>query len=112
MNNISKQTRQIIIWCGALAIGAAIGLTGCGFINDTMNFVATIYTRLFQLLAVPTIALAIVTTLSSLGGRQDTGRIFRHALAYTLLTTTVAAAVALALYCIVQPDLLPQTLVG
>ena len=112
MNNISKQTQQIIIWCGALAIGTAIGLTGCGFINDTMNFVATIYTRLFQLLAVPTIALAIVTTLSSLGGRQDTGRIFRHALAYTLLTTTVAAAVALALYCIVQPDLLPQTLVG
>lgn len=112
MNSISKQTRQVIIWCGALAIGTAIGLTGCGFINDTMNFVATIYTRLFQLLAVPTIALAIVTTLSSLGGRQDTGRIFRHALAYTLLTTTVAAAVALGLYCIVQPNLLPQTLVG
>lgn len=48
-------------------------------------------------------ALAVVTTLASLGGQSDMGKIFRHAVTYTLLTTIAAAAVGLALYNIVQP---------
>ena len=57
-----------------------------------MTFVATVYTRLFQLLAVPTIALAIITTLASFGSKGY-GKIFGRTLTYTLLTTFAAAAV-------------------
>ena len=107
----NSQTKQLILWIGALILGAILGALGIEVLNGLMNFVATVYTRLFQLLAVPTIALAVVTTLSSLGNQADTGKIFRHAIVYTLLTTIAAAAVGLVLYNIVAPGNLPTDMV-
>lgn len=105
-----KQTKQLALWIGALVIGAVLGTLGIEALDGLMNFIATVYTRLFQLLAVPTIALAVVTTLSALGNQADTGRIFRHAITYTLLTTIAAAAVGLVLYNIVAPGNLPAAM--
>ena len=107
----NKQTKQLILWIGALVVGAVLGMLGISALNELMNFIATVYTRLFQLLAVPTIALAVMTTLAALGNQADTGKIFRRALVYTMLTTIAAAAVGLLLYNIVQPGNLPQAMV-
>lgn len=107
----NKQAKQLALWIGALILGAILGALGIEVLNGMMNFVATVYTRLFQLLAVPTIALAVITTLSSLGNQADTGKIFRHAIVYTLLTTIAAAAVGLVLYNIVAPGNLPTDMV-
>ena len=107
---MKSQKKQLALWIGALVAGAAIGTLGIGAVDTLMNFIATVYTRLFQLLAVPTIALAVITTLATLGDRADTGRIFRHALTYTLLTTVAAAAVGLALYVAIQPGNLPAAM--
>ena len=107
----NKQTRQLVLWIGALIVGAVLGIFGISWLDGMMNFIATVYTRLFQLLAVPTIALAVITTLASLGNQADTGKIFRHAITYTLLTTIAAAAVGLVLYNIVSPGNLPTALV-
>ena len=107
----NKQTKQLALWIGALILGAILGALSIEVLNEMMNFVATVYTRLFQLLAVPTIALAVITTLSSLGNQADTGKIFRHAIVYTLLTTIAAAAVGLVLYNIVAPGNLPTDMV-
>ena len=93
----------MLVWIGALIVGAILGLLQTGWLDDVMNFVATIYVRLFQLLAVPTIVLAVATTLTSLGKGQEAGRIFRHTISYTLLTTIVAAAVGLLLYVVIAP---------
>ncbi len=93
----------MLVWIGALIVGAILGLLEIGWLDDVMNFVATIYVRLFQLLAVPTIVLAVATTLASLGKGQEAGRIFRHTISYTLLTTIVAAAVGLLLYVVIAP---------
>ena len=107
----NSQKKQIMLWIGALVVGAVLGMLGLSALNDLMNFIATVYTRLFQLLAVPTIALAVMTTLAALGNQADTGRIFKHTIVYTLLTTTAAAAVGLVLYNIIQPGNLPQAMV-
>ena len=101
------QARQLILWVGALVVGGVLGYLGIGWLNEVFDFVATVYTRLFQFVAVPTIALAVITTLSSLGGRKETGRIFLRTITYTLLTTVAAAAVGLVLYLIIQPGNLP-----
>ena len=93
----------MLVWIGALIVGTILGLLQIGVIDETANFVATVYVRLFQLLAVPTIVLAITTTLATLGSGPDAGRIFRHTISYTLLTTLVAAAVGLLLYVIIAP---------
>ncbi len=107
----NSQKKQIMLWIGALVVGAVLGMLGLSALNDLMNFIATVYTRLFQLLAVPTIALAVMTTLAAFGNQADTGRIFKHTIVYTLLTTTAAAAVGLVLYNIIQPGNLPQAMV-
>ena len=95
--------KQAFVWIGALIVGAILGLLQISSINETANFIATIYVRLFQLLAVPTIVLAVTTTLATLGSGPDAGRIFRHTISYTLLTTLVAAAVSLLLYVVIAP---------
>ena len=102
--------RQTILWIGALLVGTLLGWLQIGWIDATATFVATVYTRLFQLLAVPTIVLAVTTTLATLGKEQGAGRIFGRALTYTLLTTFVAAAVGLLLYIVIAPGNLPGEL--
>ncbi len=57
--------KNIIIWTSALIIGAVLGWLGIEWLNSLLDFIATIYTKLFQFVAVPTIALAILTTLQS-----------------------------------------------
>ena len=98
--------KRTIIWIAALIVGAILGLLGIAWLDEVMNFVATIYTRLFQLLAVPTIVLAVITTFATFGSKGS-GRIFGRTLTYTLLTTIAAAAVGAVLYVIVAPGNLP-----
>ena len=97
---------KTILWIAALVVGAVLGLLGVNWLNEVMNFVATVYTRLFQLLAVPTIVLAVITTFATFGSKGS-GRIFGHTLTYTLLTTIAAAAVGAILYVLIAPSNLP-----
>lgn len=101
------ESQNFWLWLGALVIGTVLGMLGVEWIDSVTNFVATIYTRLFQFVAIPTIALAVTTTLARFGTQKDTGRIFRHTITYTLLTTVAAAAVGMLLYRFIAPDNLP-----
>ncbi len=94
--------KKTILWIGALVVGAVLGVLGFDWINATADFVATVYTRLFQLLAVPTIVLAVITTFATFGSKGS-GRIFAHTLTYTLLTTFAAATVGAVLYLAIAP---------
>ena len=101
------ESQNFWLWLGALVVGTVLGMLGVEWIDSVTNFVATIYTRLFQFVAIPTIAIAVTTTLARFGTQKDTGRIFRHTLTYTLLTTVAAAAVGMLLYRFIAPDNLP-----
>ena len=59
-NKTKKQGRQFVLWILALVIGAALGWLGIKPLNELFNFIATVFTRLFQFIAVPTIALAVM----------------------------------------------------
>jgi len=104
--------RQFAAWTAALVLGAALGSLGFARLDGFFNFVASAYTRLFQFVAVPTIALAVATTLASLGAKKSTGRLFLHTITYTLLTTFAAALVGLGLYVLVAPGNLPADIVA
>ena len=94
--------KKTLLWIGALVVGAILGLLGQEWLNSAMDFVATVYTRLFQLLAVPTIVLAVITTFATFGSKGS-GRIFGRTLTYTLLTTFAAAAVGALLFVLIAP---------
>lgn len=96
-------SKQMFIWLAALILGGALGMIGSSVINEFFNFIASAYTRLFKFVAVPTIALAVTTTLAMLGAKRDTGRIFLYTIIYTLLTTLAAAVVGAVLYVIIAP---------
>ena len=103
--------KNIVIWIGALVLGAILGVLEIEWLNALFNFIASSFTRLFQFVAVPTIALAVITTLASLGTKNNAGKIFAHTLTYTLLTTVSAAAVGLVLYIVIAPENLPEEVV-
>ncbi|WP_288302048.1 dicarboxylate/amino acid:cation symporter [uncultured Veillonella sp.] len=104
--------KQLLLWIAALIIGGILGWINNPGLNELFNFVASVFTRLFQFIAVPTITLAVITTLAALGSNKNTGRIFAHAVTYTLLTTICAAAVGLALYLWIQPGNISADLIG
>ena len=98
--------KRTLIWIGALVVGAVLGLLGLGRLDQLMTFIATVYTRLFQLLAVPTIILAVISTLATFGSKGY-GKIFGRTLTYTLLTTFAAAVVGAILFVLIAPGNLP-----
>ena len=103
--------KRTFIWIGALVVGALLGFLGLNWLDVVMNLVATVYTRLFQLLAVPTIVLAVITTFATFGAKGSK-RIFGHTLTYTLLTTIAAATVGAVLYLLIAPGNLPAEVVN
>lgn len=107
LKNSGMKKYQILIWLLALAVGFGIGLLHIEAVNVVMNFIATIFTRLFRLLAVPTIILAVITTLASLGSGKELKKMFRTTLTFTLLTTFAAASVTLCLYLLIRPGNIP-----
>lgn len=103
--------KQFAVWMSALVLGAILGACGIGWLNSFFDFIATVFTRLFNFVAVPTIALAIMTTMASLGASKDSGKIFLHTITYTLLTTFAAAGVGALLYKVIAPGNLPLDIV-
>ena len=94
-----------------MAAGGALGMLGLHWLDQLMEFVALVYTRLFQLLAVPTIVLSVITTFATFGSKGS-GRIFGRTLCYTLLTTLAAAVVGALLYVAIAPGNLPTEAVS
>ena len=109
---MKKSNKQLFWWLGALVVGTVLGLLKVEGINAVCNFIATVYTRLFQFLAVPTVALAITTTLISFGRQRSTRKIFGHTITYTLLTTFAAALVGLGMYLLIAPQNIPADVLG
>ncbi|MBQ9804167.1 MAG: dicarboxylate/amino acid:cation symporter [Lentisphaeria bacterium] len=102
--------KQSAIWLSALVLGSCLGLLGISWLNDFFDFVATVYTKLFKFIAVPTIALAVMTTLAMFGGKKNIGKIFGQTLKYTLLTTLAASILGAVLFKAVAPGNLPATM--
>jgi Na+/H+-dicarboxylate symporter len=95
--------KQAIIWTIALVIGAALGCLNNVPLNHFMDFVASAYTRCFQFAAVPTVALAILTAMASLGEGKSMGRVFAKTLSMTVFTSLLAALIGMGLYLLIQP---------
>jgi Na+/H+-dicarboxylate symporter len=98
--------KNTLLWIMALLVGAVLGLLGVEWLDQLMTFIAQVYTRLFQLLAVPTIVLAVISTFATFGSKGS-GKIFGTTLVYTLLTTFAAAAVGAVLYVLIALGNLP-----
>ena len=84
-------------------MGLINGFYGSEFWIQTGEFISTIFIRLFRFIAVPIIAVSIIATLSQISRSTESGRIFRHSVFYTLLTTILAASLAAILFEVFSP---------
>ncbi len=109
-HNKAKRVRTAVLYIAGLVIGAFIGYLNIAGLNDLMSFIATVFTRLFSLVAVPVIALSLINTLARLNHGSNGGTIFGHTVFYTLLTTILAAALAATIFTIVQPANVPSSI--
>ena len=108
---MKDSNKQLFWWLGALVLGVILGILRWQPVLAVCDFIATIYTRLFQFLAVPTVALAILTTLIGFGRQKSTRRIFTPTLTSPLLTTFLAALVGLGLYLLIAPTPIPKEMI-
>ena len=103
-----KRAATAIFYVGAVILGILSGFSESVFLRDLMDFIATVFTRLFSFIAVPIIALALITTLAKLGKGSESGKIFVHTIFYTLLTTIISALVAATLFLTLKPENVPS----
>lgn len=112
ISSIEKKDRIItaVLYIGALILGAILGFLGNDSLKEIFDFIATIFTRLFSFIAVPVIAISLITTLSKLSKGSKGGTIFGYTIFYTLLTTILAASLGAAIFAFVAPENVPSNL--
>ena len=98
-----RQTIPAGLYVIAIILGLINGFYGSEFWIQTGEFISTIFIRLFRFIAVPIIAVSIIATLSQISRSTESGRIFRHSVFYTLLTTILAASLAAILFEVFSP---------
>ena len=102
----SKKTSQLftaLAYLIAIVLGVCNGLWGSEGLLALADFVSSIFIRLFKFISVPIIAVSIIATLATISQSSESGKIFRHTIFYTLLTTILSASVACGLYLAFAP---------
>lgn len=87
----------------AMVLGAGLGFLDLSFVNGASETTSQLFLRLLQLVSLPLIFLAIASTISGMRDFQEMQKMGRKVVTYTLVTTVLAAAVALALYLFLDP---------
>ena len=94
----NSQYYLVAICCGLLA-----GYLNIGFLNSTASVLSAIFMNLLKLVSLPIIFLSILSTASGMESIDEIKHLGKRVIKYTLLTTVIAAALALAIFLIIDP---------
>ncbi|MCL6269279.1 dicarboxylate/amino acid:cation symporter [Sansalvadorimonas sp. 2012CJ34-2] len=102
MSRVSKISTGTMISTAAL-----LGIT-CGFMDvPVVNTIATtlgdLFIRLLKLVSTPIIFFSVLSTLTGMGNLQEAGILGGRVFRYTLMTTLIAASIALSLFLLLDP---------
>lgn len=87
----------------AFGSGVIIGLLDYGAFLSVTKFIAHVFTRFLKLISLPLIGLSVVSTISKLEKGAQFLKLTRKILFYTVITTLLAASLALGLYTVLAP---------
>ncbi len=90
-----------------IALATVLGLLG-GYLNlplidATAGTVSEVFINLLKLVSLPIIFLSIVSTASGMESVSEIKSLGKRVIKYTLLTTVIAASVALVLFVVIDP---------
>jgi len=103
-----SQNRQFFIstpllYLVFIALGIATGFLGHALLFDIASYVSDAFMNLLKLVSLPILFLSIVTVSSGMENMHVMALLGKKVIKYTLITTVVAATLALALYVLIDP---------
>lgn len=87
----------------AFVLGIVSALLSLAFLDNVASVVSELFLRLLKLISLPIIFLSIGATITGMQSFQEMRNIGRKVLVYTLVTTLLAASVALGLFLLIDP---------
>lgn len=87
----------------AVILGVCCGLLQTPFLLEAASVISGCFIRLLKLVSLPIIFFSIVSTACGMASVEEIKKLGRRVLTYTLLTTMVAATVALVIFLIIDP---------
>lgn len=100
MKKIVFSNLTIII---ALVLGVFFGLLQNNFIYQIASFVSTIFLNLLKLIGVPIVFLSLVSNIAGMKSFDEMKILGRKIFTYAIMTTLIAATIALILFLIINP---------
>src|ERR1700722_18550230 len=100
---IKKIYNPNIAFALATALGIFSGYLGLPLLFSAAHVVSEIFMNLLKLVSLPIIFLSIVSTASGMESLTEVRNLGKKVVKYTLLTTILAATVALAVFIGVHP---------
>jgi Na+/H+-dicarboxylate symporter len=100
---MNKITRSYLFIFGAITLGIGTGISQNKFLMTAAEALSTLFMNFLSMIAVPIVFLAILSTLLSMRGFEEMKNLGRKVVTYTLLTTSLAAVVALGLFLALDP---------
>lgn len=91
----------------AICLGIIAGWWGDATIVSVASFISELFIRFLKLLSLPIIFLSIVSTASGMESFEAAKHIGARVLRYTILTTVLAATVAMGLFLLIEPASVP-----
>lgn len=92
-----------ILFSIAIAGGLIAGYFNIPAINACAEAVSDVFISLLKLVSLPIIFLSIVSTVSGMENIDEIKNLGKRVVKYTLLTTVIAATIALGLYLVIDP---------
>lgn len=100
LSKIFNQNRRIAL---ATVFGLLAGYLNLPALDAAANTVSEIFINLLKLVSLPIIFLSIVSTASGMDSVSEIKSLGKRVIKYTLLTTVIAASVALMLFVLIDP---------
>lgn len=100
LGKILTQNRRIAL---ATVFGLLAGYLNLPAIDSAATAISEVFINLLKLVSLPIIFLSIVSTASGMDSVSEIKSIGKRVIKYTLLTTVIAAAVALVLFVLIDP---------
>ncbi|MCH9633785.1 MAG: Proton/glutamate-aspartate symporter [Chlamydiae bacterium] len=100
---MQNQLRSTLFTTLGLLIGCLTGYLRIPFLLKSASVVSELFLGALQLIAIPIVFLSILSTISGFNNLKEMKFLGRKVLKYTLLTTVIAASIALIFYLSVQP---------
>ncbi len=102
-NKLSFLMNTSVLFALAVCCGLITGYMNDSTVNSVAHGISDIFINLLKLVSLPIIFLSIVSTASSMESALELRTLGQKVLKYTLLTTIIAATIALILFVLLDP---------